>query len=349
MSKVFQAVIAEQSEQTILFQSHSEFVEIFGKAKAKKLLQGILRFAFFVEPVKKPKIETTKYAVRWGQEVIGDPRYAGYESCLEIFGFLLRDILEKLSNLEGYLELINLFLSRGAIAYDLPLDYISQRQDKIHQLENIQWLSGEFPSRVAELRVFLVDTDRSELADFFKSAYEKIFVKSFLTDRTLTGDHKTNREKRWEVHPGSVHFALRRDCMAIEEKLVTQLCYFEGFPEELRALLEEMGLISFQYLDESRFPKQERLVRCPITLAPLSFDEFRDELLNPRHGKASYQVGHLHPLKAISDNSISGQKAENISWISSQGNRIQGELSVEETRSLIFQIVENYKRAGFIK
>ena len=63
MNKVFRSVMAKQSEQTILFQSHSELDKLFGKARTKKLLQGILRFAFFIEPVKKPKIETTKYII----------------------------------------------------------------------------------------------------------------------------------------------------------------------------------------------------------------------------------------------------------------------------------------------
>jgi hypothetical protein len=186
-------------------------------------------------------------------------------------------------------------------------------------------------------------------AGFFKAAYSKIVVKSHLTDRVLTGGHKTNREKRWETHPGSVHFALRRDCLEIELALISQLCYFADFPPDLQQHLEEMGLLSLKQLQESGLIfGSERLSRCPITLEPLSFVEFREELLSPRHGKAAYQVGHIHPLKAASDNPYMGHTGKNISWISAQGNRIQGEYSVSETRELIIRISKNYQTAGLI-
>lgn len=59
-------------------------------------------------------------------------------------------------------------------------------------------------------------------------------------------------------------------------------------------------------------------------------------------------------MKKIFDDSIdtdskyAGHTANNISWISSEGNRIQGELSVDETRELIFRIIANYKAAKII-
>ena len=159
-----------------------------------------------------------------------------------------------------------------------------------------------------------------------------------MTDRVLTGAHKTNREKRWECHPGSVHFALRKECLEIESKLIKQICHFEGFPAELRTLLSDNHIIVFA----------NEITKCPITLDPIPFTKFQEEILHPVHGKSSFQVGHLHPLKSVEENEFTGHTADNISWISSEGNRIQGELSVEETRELILRIIANYRQAGLV-
>ena len=122
--------------------------------------------------------------------------------------------------------------------------------------------------------------------------------------------------------------------MGIEFGLVNQLCYFKGFPSDLRQRIEDTGIASIQ----------DDITRCPITMEPFSFAEFRSEVENPKHGKSNFQVGHLNPLKAINDDPSSGHIAQNISWISSDGNRIQGHLSLEETRALIRRIHENYQQ-----
>lgn len=329
---------------------NSSLIEIFGK-DTKKIIESILRFSFFIEPVKQPKIESTKFAVRWGDELDeSDPRFSSYDDCLRIFDKLISDLVIAVKD-EANKALIKGFISYGAVAYDLPIDYIRRIPERIHTLENIGWFWGNNPLRTIGLRHFLSNVKDEELKMFFDSAYGKIFVKAFLTDRVLTGEHKTNREKRWETHPNSVHFCLRKECMEIEAKLITQICYFDGFSSELQKDLEDKHLISFDFVKiDGVVPAGEKKIAvCPITLSPLSYAEFRDELVNPRHGKASYQVGHMHPLKAIANNRYSGHTADNISWISSQGNRVQGELSVEETRQLMLRIFRNYKDMGLIE
>ncbi|MEP7134474.1 MAG: hypothetical protein ABI904_06035 [Chloroflexota bacterium] len=324
--------------------------EVFGE-DVKKIIEGIIRFSFFIEPVKQPKIETTKFAVRWGEELsANDPRYAQYEECLQIFSKLLFDLIVAIKDNQKNIALIKGYLWGGAVAYDLPIDYVERRTEKIHTLDNIRWFWQSALLRTIGLRYYLRNISNDQLQAFFTKAYEKIFVKAYLTDRTLTGVHKTNREKRWEVHPESVHFCFRRESMEIEAKLITQLCYFGGFPGDLQKELEDKKLISFEYvkLDGIVPSTDQKIALCPITLTPLSYTEFRDELLNPHHGKASYHVGHLHPLKALATNRYSGHTADNISWISFQGNRIQGELSVEETRQLMLSIFKNYKALGLM-
>jgi hypothetical protein len=345
MNQVYQAI--RQNAPDFYQDQYTVIQTRLGKKVGKKVIQALLRFAFFIEPVKTPKIESTKFAVRWGTELAPtDPRATTYADCLAIYNFLLAEIHEALSE-EGKERLIYAFSQHSLLAYELPLDYIA-RQEKIpiHRPNNIHFFWDDLPRKVIRLRELLRDGERANL---FRAAYNKIVVKSYLTDRVLTGDHKTNREKRWETHPGSVHFALRRDCLEIELVLINQLCYFAGFPAELQQQLELEGVLSLATLrDSGLIMASERISRCPITLEPLSFAEFSAEILAPRHGKAAYQVGHMHPLKAVADNPYTGHTGKNISWISAQGNRIQGEYSVAETRELIMRISQNYRSAGLI-
>src|SRR5205823_613861 len=98
--------------------------------------------------------------------------------------------------------------------------------------------------RTLKLRRFLRGPDTSPDPEFFKDVIgDKIKVKTYLTDRALTGPFKTNREKRWETHPHSVQFATRRTAMEIEHVLVRQLCAFEAFPPEAREILQREGIL----------------------------------------------------------------------------------------------------------
>ena len=347
MTEVFNAVLSDTSRNTQ--KTYKNLQQRIGNKVAKKVFQSVLRFSFFIEPVKKPKIESTKYAVRWNTELLNDLRYAPYDECLKIFKQLLGSLLQA-SMIEDNRSLLQMFAENSMIAYEMPIDYKERRlKSAIHTHDNIMLFWEDSPRKTLNLRKFLLKSDNHTLSNFFTNAYNKIIVKSNLTDRVLTGEYKTNREKRWEVHPASVHFSFRRDSLEIERKLINQLCYFDQFPTLIQLELEKQQLITFDFIeDSSSINNTEKISRCPITLEPLSFPDFKKELLWPQHGKATYQVGHMHPLKATSDNPNTGHTAKNISWISSQGNRIQGELSVEETRDLILRIIHNYRQAGFI-
>ena len=90
----------------------------------------------------------------------------------------------------------------------------------------------------------------------------------------------------------------------------------------------------------------DRPWRCPITLQPLLFEDFRLEVLDPEHGGSQFQVGHLDPLKLDGGTWSDGHRADNIGWISENGNRIQGRLSAEETREMLKSIWREYEVAG---
>ena len=219
--------------------------------------------------------------------------------------------------------------------YELPFDYINRYADKLHSERNIYLAFNEVARSTVRLRSFLFDDSKNPDAIVFKEIYKnKVKIKTYLTDRAQTGLYQTNREKRWETHPRSVQFALRIDCMKIESKLLLQVAKFKGANADLVAGLKREGYLpsSFEY------------ATCPITRDYLDYQLFVDDILHPRHGRSAFQVGHLNPLKTVKDGESFGHTATNISWISDDGNRIQGSLSMSEVeRSLL-----GYLRIGIL-
>lgn len=308
---------------------------LFGPKNYKKLAYAILRNAFLIELVKLPAIETTKFRVRWYPQLEGDPRFCSFEECLEIALRLLNGLPAWLSD-EKNSAALNLAFECGLLPYEVPIDYLKRvaHNGRIHEIDNVVWYCDDLVLRTLKLRKYLLDARQSPDLKFFKQVLiDKIKVKTYLTDRVLTGVNKTNREKRWETHPESVHFAERRICMAIEYALVTQIFGFEGFPKKF----------TYQLQQENILPPALPKALCPITGDTLSYESFKAELLNPTHGKSDFQVGHLNPLKLGDDSSqAAGHTAANISWISADGNRIQGSLSLSDVRVLIKRIADNY-------
>lgn len=311
-----------------------------GPKSYKKLTQAILRNVFLIELVKVPAIETTKFRVRWYPQLENDPRLCSFDECLLIATDLLGALPVWLAE-PLHAEALRLIFECSLLPYEAPIDYVLRLTPKgrIHERGNITWYCDELMVRTLKLRQYLTAPLLSPDVDFFKQVLtDKIKVKTYLTDRVLTGAYKTNREKRWETHPQSVHFAERRTCLAIEYALVTEICSFQGFPAHFLHQLQEEGILANQL--------QEAL--CPITGDALSYEAFRNGLLNPHHGRSDFQVGHLNPLKlAAADEQRSGHTAENISWISADGNRIQGSLSLNDVRLLIQRIAENYTSNGW--
>ena len=302
-----------------------------------KLAETILRNVFLIELVKKPKIETTKFRVRWIDELGDDPRGCSFGECFHIAQDLIRELPGWLGKTPEHDLSLRLSFNCSLIPYEAPLDYQLRKGTgaKLHTRGNLAWLFDPLVLRTLKLRAFLRDGKTSPDAEFFRTALnDKIKVKTYLTDRVLTGEHKTNREKRWETHPESVHFADRRTCLAIEYALVTQICRFDGFP---RAAITQLQ-------GEKVLPSKLDTALCPITGDKLSYEFFRKELLSPQHGKSDFQIGHLNPLKLGDANRAAGHTADNISWISADGNRIQGSLSLSDVRKLITRIASNYSK-----
>ncbi len=306
------------------------------KPLAHHVLKGLIRQAFFLELVND-EVTTTHYTVRWDDRLQEDTRYADDRNCLDVITHTT-DLLLTHAKHNDSKRLLNDFKSHPMVPHELPLDYIDTNIKPIHQPKNIYVLPIELAAPTTISRRTLLARENPHKT-VFDQLYKKIKVKSYLTDRALTGTDQTNREKRWETHPDNIQFATRSNCMTVELELIKQLIHFKNFPDELKNQLIKEGVVD----------SQERYTTCPITLDSLDFNAIVRETNDPTHGKSEYQVGHLNPLKISSkDVQFLGHIGENVSWISQDGNRIQGHLSLEETQILLRRISKNYADEGLI-
>jgi hypothetical protein len=318
--------------------------QILSEREYKRLANAILRNAFLIEPMLT-RGGATKMTYRWLTALEGDQRYCSFGECLAIAENLINVLAGGWLDNPDYLETLQLSLNHQMISHESCFDYITliERNDivtRIHRIGNLGWIYSPTTIRTLKLRQFLTNPETSPDSVFFKKVLDdKIKIKAYLTDRVQTGEHQTNREKRWETHPHSVHFATRQMGIAIEYKLVTQICSFDGFPEASREALQAQNVL----------PEELEIFRCPVTLDPLSFTQFREELINPVHGRSSFQVAHLNPLKLGDPDEARGHMAENISWMSADGNRIQGSMSLTHIRALLRRIAGNYEELGLVE
>jgi len=335
MPQMYEQIVALGGESFI---SRAQLLaRAVGERPSRHVLQGLLRSSFLIETVLI-RGGATKMTVRWSPALADDVRSAPFEECDAIFEALL-DQLQIVLQEETYRQLLIGFAAYKLVSYEVPVDYRQRPvSTPIHRVENVAWDWSELPIRVIKMRQLLRTASFNPYAAVFIEVYSKIAVKTYLTDRAQTGDHQTNREKRWESHPSSFQYALRRNCWSVEDALINQICHFADFPADLYALLVEANVLR-------PIPTP---YRCPITLDPLSFNDFRGEVLNPRHGRARFQAGHLNPLRGLNGTLAEGHSAANIGWITADGNRIQGHLSLEETRALLRRIADNYRDTGLV-
>lgn len=310
---------------------NAELNNLFTQAEVETVHRRMTRAVFFIELVKDD-VTSTKYDVRWASRFIAnDPRKASFDECCLIYEAICSDFLRRLPKPEFQAEL-RLVVTWGLSPHEFPIDYSSKGHVPIHSVKNIKLLYEENYLRLLKIRQALLDSKMNPDFQLFANVLDKVRVKSYLTDRALTGDFKTNREKRWEAHPQSPQFAFRRDCLAIELELIDHLVRFNNFPSGTIRYLQSVDLLG----------GLTKVARCPVTLDPLDFEVLAQEVTDPTHGKSAYQVGHMNPLKAGDSEEFRHTRA-NISWITEDGNRIQGYLTLKETRELLLRISRNYE------
>jgi len=199
---------------------------------------------------------------------------------------------------------------------ELPVEYRKDlRRGGLHRPGNLGWI------RTATDLVTLRDVlARNGVPN---SLLAKVQVKAYATDKVTMPPHFSNRDYRWATWTDSIQFASRAECQAVELELLSQILEFQGAPQ-----LSAADRVSVErHLGRSLSPNTRQ---CSITGQPMQYAAFVDAVVNPAAGKSPYHVGHLVPLTR-------GGRHErlNVVWMSEQGNRIQGNDTLDEIVALI--------------
>lgn len=307
-------------------------LEKFDNQEFRYVIQCLIRFSFLIE-LTNLKISSTKLKTRWlaGKIIKTNPtnftnysgsfepgedqRASSFDNCFEVFKktcILIKsekniNIIKKLCNQQS-----------RSVSYEFIIKYINLDLPSIHNKDNITVTNFQDLEWLVKVRPVL----NKNLLD---NTLKKIKTKSYKTDRAQTGEEQTNRAKRWECLKSDFQQATIEECWSVERKLYEELINFEFFPQHIITLINELGIQGFITDD---------FTKCPVTLEKLSY---RDFCTQSAHGESKFHVGHLTPLKR------NGRHiGENIAWITNDGNRIQGDLTLEETRDLIKKIYEKY-------
>lgn len=291
------------------------------------VLACALRFSFLIE-LTNLSLGSTKMKTRWLPGYIlmpqersfepikglfspgQDARAAPFNDCLGIFEAIIDTTCNHLEKHPELQEILMTLREYNSFPYEFSFDYIDVHHNPMHHRENIHWILNDDLLWLLKARKLLSGVLERQEAN-------KIQTKTYKTDRALTGVDKTNRAKRWEVLANDFQHASISECWSVERKIIRGLVCFEAFPEDVKN-----KFIMAQLIDSDA-----PATICPVTLLPLNYEQ----LINAaKHGISQYQIGHLHPLKRGGKH-----RGDNICWESADGNRIQGDLTMEETISLL--------------
>lgn len=322
-------------KETLMEQFAQDLISILSERQIKKLFDRLERISCKISPLKQ-ETGNTQTINRW-ELGLDSPHYATEAECKEIYTILAKDLVAFLNlRNDKPRELLSFFPGSDINANNLVR--ILQTTSRIGSLELPIWykIPLENGGKHNQNNIFwmtpFIELDRIRQLVGDSMIITKIQVKAYLTDRRQTGDYQTNREIRWETHPNSPQFASRIDCMFIEAKLLAQIFLFTAAPNvesnDIKVLEKVLG---------STFMKDG--FKCPISGKPIFYNEFREKISSPTHGRSGFQVGHLNPLA-----STGKHIASNTSWITDLGNRVQGESSLEQITNDIFFMADFHKQ-----
>jgi len=310
----------------------------------KYTLECLGRFAFCIE-LTNLGITSTKMKTRWMSGLItktrpgtfenyegefapgDDERAASFDECF----LILCKCISLLANSDRHIALMKNFRSaaKRGTPYESVFTYINPEANPVHAEGNVRLVNLPDPEWLVKARPIIQPVMRFDANGNRTKVVEKIATKCYKTDRSQTGEVQTNRAKRWECLAVDFQRASLEDCWSVERKLLNDVAHFVGFPAAPRQVLIDTGLF-----------QDDQVTLCPITLQPMVFSEL---LGGGGHGESKFQVGHMMPLKAGGHH-----LGENIEWISSDGNRIQGSLNIQETRLLLQGIFTRMTDAGLL-
>lgn len=307
------------------FSNHAVILEIIlnknSKKYSKKILLGLIRFSFLCQPVLDKAASTAIYQTRWDIPK-QDSRFADKETCNSIFNFLFSEICELLLYSQSNIDLLIKYINYNACPYDLPIDYKKLDVKKIHSLNNINVFK---PSQFKTSLIL-----RDELRNFLKqkttkAALNKVKIATYYTERGITGDNKSNRELRWETITMSPLSARKKDCWEIECKLLEQIIGMKG--------------LSHKKLPSNLNYLRGKVTMCPVLLLPINLKDF-EFVDKENRGNSLVHLGHITPKS----HRKKAHTKQNVSWISFDGNKMQGNSSIKDFHNKILKLAGKLKK-----
>lgn len=299
---------------------------------------SLIRFSFLIE-LTDLKVGSTKMKTRWVPGLIlmpqpgsfeplrgtfepgSDPRAASFAECLAIFKRAAHLVVAQIEADPDTATFLGELGRWNRVPYEFPLGYQDAAANPVHQATNVCWIANDDIRWLVIARRILASAPQPHRKAIELIESRKLEVKAYKTDRSLTGKDKTNRAKRWEILAGDFQHANLADCWSVERELTHGLINFENFPGVITEVFTREGF---------GFDVGAGVTRCPVTLAPLDYPSFALSVRDAAHGRSEYQIGHLVPLKR------GGRHVgDNICWQSADGNRIQGDLTMQETDALL--------------
>ena len=366
--------MAKQSDEAKALLSHVRETLGLTAKQSNKLHDRLWRFSAYIRQPRKDdrSCNKTPFFERWDINpqtsylTAEDPRYASEEECKRVYEMLLALLLEAhgipdpppqaIALVEQVLgrpfqphSLVCVHTGRAISgddikralgyttqrlgAYEIPTSYcVELHAGGRHVHKNVGWM------KPLHINYSLRDVLHSHFTqsgvpmNAINNALDKIQVKAYCTDKQTMPPHFSNRDVRWATWPDSVQYASHYQCAMIEMELIVELYEFVNAPtlddELTSAIVEIRGR-----------PIQPGTRRCFVTGRYLDYEDYAQAAINPKGGKSAYHVGHIVPLTRGGKHNW-----KNIAWVSDDGNRIQGNDTLEEIEVKLVEAVEYHLR-----
>jgi hypothetical protein len=218
-------------------------------------------------------------------------------------------------------------------SYDIPTTYIRElNAGGLHRANNVAWIK---PIHILYTLRNIIKEDllnSGAIASSAKNALDKIQVKAYCTDKVTMPPHFSNRDIRWATWPNSIQYSSHYDCAMLELELMAQLYEFYGAPNLDEGIAREIALVRGNSI-------QPNSRKCYITGRNMDYQLYLQSAANPQGGRSPYHVGHIIPLTRQGRHD-----RQNVAWISDDGNRIQGNDTIEEIEQKLIDSVEYHLR-----
>jgi hypothetical protein len=166
--------------------------------------------------------------------------------------------------------------------------------------------------------------------------FSAIETRALRSGRRTTGAFRSNRESRWRLDPQDPQYGSELDCKIMLLRLLGMVLEFRNAP----AVDAATSQLLTRYVGKKIVTGDYRDV---LTKERLDYRVLAAEAAAARHGISSFHLGHVDPT------AIPRHTPENVSWRSERSNLLQGNLTLDQARSRLVEIIARYFGLGEVR